>query len=146
MGISIRYELETKTRSHEKARNIVERIRQQALDLAFEWVSDVFELSGPDCDPNSYDPDDGLEDLPIRCLKTVPVGDREIAVIPSKIICFGASVGLGCEATYLGLATYPAAIYSRGKMVRTGLKGWPMAIVARRKEPSNQPDAQARIC
>jgi len=78
MGTSIHYELETTTRSESKARQIVERIRQRAMDLAFERVSEVVELVGRDCDPRTYDPDDGLEDLPIRCLKLVPVGTREV--------------------------------------------------------------------
>src|SRR5271165_7027497 len=124
MVTTIHFELQAKTRSHEKARRVVERIRQRAMDLAFERVSEVVELSGRDCDPNSYDPDDGLEDLPIRCLRTIPVGDREITVIPNHIICFSATVGLGCEVLNVGLATYPAAVHVRGKMVRTGLKGW----------------------
>jgi len=124
MGISIHFELQAKTRSQNKSRQIVERIRQRALDLAFDWVSDVFELTGPDCDPSTYDPDDDLHGVPVRCLKTILVGDRDINIPANHIIFFLGSPGLGCESLHLGLATYPAAVYSRGKMIRTGLKGW----------------------
>jgi len=48
----------------------------------------------------------------------------EVEVPANHIIFFLGSPGLGCESLHLGLATYPAAIHVRGKMVRTGLKGW----------------------
>ena len=48
MGLTIHYGLTSKTRSTAKARSLVERMRQLALDLPFESVDDQVRHLGPD--------------------------------------------------------------------------------------------------
>ena len=44
MGLTIHYDLRSRTRSEEKASRLVQQIRQLALDLPVEEVSDIITL------------------------------------------------------------------------------------------------------
>ena len=48
MGLTIHYGLTSKTRSTERAKALVERMRQLALDLPFEKADDTVQHLGPD--------------------------------------------------------------------------------------------------
>ena len=57
MGLTIHYNLNSSTRSPKKARELVARLHGWALDLPFERVEDIIELSGSQCDYEQYGPD-----------------------------------------------------------------------------------------
>ena len=50
MGLTLHYTLHSSTRGPKQARELVARLRSRALDLPFEQVHDIVELSGPECD------------------------------------------------------------------------------------------------
>ena len=50
MGLTIHYQLKSDTRSPAQARQLVEKLRQRALDLPFAEVGEVVELKGDACD------------------------------------------------------------------------------------------------
>jgi len=58
MGLTVQYSITSTARKVERARELVEKMRQVCMDLAFYKVHDVIELHGADCDYNNpkYDP------------------------------------------------------------------------------------------
>ena len=55
MGLTIHYQLQSDTRSIQKARELVARLRSRALDLPFEKVEELIELTGSECDYQQYE-------------------------------------------------------------------------------------------
>jgi len=51
MGLTIHYRLKHSTRTPAVARQLVERLRQRALDLPFQQVGPLVELTGDACVP-----------------------------------------------------------------------------------------------
>ena len=66
MGLTIHYQLKSDTRSPAQARQLVEKLRQRALDLPFAEVGEVVELKGDACDYESYDREHPLRWLLIQ--------------------------------------------------------------------------------
>ena len=60
MGLTIHYSLQSASRSPKKARELVAHLRGRALDLPFEQVGDIVELSGGECDLEARDRGEGL--------------------------------------------------------------------------------------
>ena len=58
MGLTIHYDLYSSTRSSVKARQLVEQLRQKALDLPFKSVGDLVDVSGESADFNTLERDD----------------------------------------------------------------------------------------
>ena len=55
MGLTIHYGLTSKTRSANRAKELVEKMRQLAFDLPFEKVDDAVQHLGPDVCQRSFD-------------------------------------------------------------------------------------------
>ncbi len=80
MGLTIHYNLETKTRSAPLAQSLVAKLRQRALDLPFQSVGDLVELEGGCCEEANF----GLCRYPATidvpdparpgCTRTIPTG------------------------------------------------------------------------
>lgn len=111
MGLTIHYSLKSITRSATRPRKLVESMRQLALDLPFDSVSEVVELSGDDC---KYDhngsADDPLRWLLIQCHESARCPWNEnisFNVAPSRVIAFTVRTGPGCEDANIGLCQYP---------------------------------------
>ena len=122
MGLTIHNHLRSSTRSPKKARELVARLRGRALDLPFERVDDIIELSGQACDFNQY--------------------NREH---PNRWLLIQA--GQGCEEADFGLCRYPATIAVSDpthprvrRKIRTGLGGWTWGSFCKTQYASN-PDA-----
>jgi hypothetical protein len=144
MGLTINYELRAETRSPKKARQLVESLRSKALDLPFEEVGDIVELSGEETNPESLDQDDPNRWLVIQSSEHVKVGDYSYLVRPHRLIAFSAWPGEGCEEANIGLAEYPKTIEvdshgwpSRKKKVRTGLTHWCWSSFCKTQYASN---------
>jgi hypothetical protein len=134
MGLTIHYHLRSNTRSPKKARELVARLRGRALDLPFERVDDLIELSGAACDFNQYDRQHPNRWLLIQAGQYVDhPRDKHYSysVNPTHIIAFSTWPGEGCEEANFGLCLYPTSIevddptHRRIKeKIRTGLGGW----------------------
>ncbi len=118
MGLTIHYGLTSKTRSTEKAKALVERMRQLALDLPFEKVDDAVQHLGPDVCQRPIDdlrPDQQLFSTVLDGCQHVNIPwhrkqEGSINVQPMEILSFWTVPGPGSEWASFGLARYPAEI------------------------------------
>ena len=130
MGLTIHYKLHAETRSPKEARQLVEQLRQRALDLPLKEVGEVVELTGDACDFHQRDHDDPLRWLLVQAGQWVIQEDRHYMVMPKHIIAFSTYPGDGCEQANFGLAIYPAVLEieaprtGRNRRLRTGIKDW----------------------
>ena len=156
MGLTIHYSLHSTTRSPKKAREFVAWLRGRALDLPFESVSDIVELSGPDCDYESLDQRDPNRWLLIQAGQYVRPSTREddsasYHVAPSHVLAFETQPGPGCEPANFGLCRYPAFLEIQGqekhvpgqgfvaprRRIRTRLTGWHWSSFCKTQYASN---------
>jgi len=143
MGLTIHYSLRSATRSPRKARDLVAHLRGRALDLPFEQVGEIVELSGPQCDFQALDRDNPNRWLLIQAGQYVDRPARKGGtysdnVAPSHVIAFETVPGPGSEPANFGLCRYPGTIdieeaeqFVRGqgivrpkRRLRTGISGW----------------------
>ena len=118
MGLTIHYGLSSGTRSTERAKALVERMRQLALDLPFARVDDKVRYLGPDVCQTPLDDLRGNEDafsaVAYSCKHvTIPWAKKRtasISVQPWEMFFFDAVPGPGSEWATFGLARYPAEI------------------------------------
>ena len=54
MGLTVHYELQSTSDSPKKARQLLEQLRQKALDLPFKEVGEIVEFSGEGTDPVAH--------------------------------------------------------------------------------------------
>ena len=148
MGLTIHYNLCSSTRSPKKAHELVARLRGRALDLPFERVDDLIELSGPTCDHKQYDREHPSRWLLIQAGQFVDDPQHQgysYTVTPIHVIAFSTWPGEGCEEANFGLCRYPATIevddpvrcWRRGT-IRTGLSGWRWGSFCKTQYASNQ--------
>jgi len=153
MGLTIHYDLSSKTRSAAKALRLIQAFRQRCLDLPFKEVGDIMDLSGERCSIEKYDKDDPLCWFVIQSgtyvnyvwkrkwdakkgqstMRAVKPGKDDhsrygMNVPALRIIGFSAWPGEGCEESNVGLCLYPATVeveqYGYKDMVRVGERGW----------------------
>lgn len=118
MGLTIHYGLTSTTRSTERAKALVERMRQLALDLPFERVDDHVQHLGPDVCQRPLDdlrPNENLFSAVLDGCQHVPVPwhrkqSASVTVQPLEILSFWTVPGPGSEWASFGLARYPAEI------------------------------------
>lgn len=137
MGLTVHYCLQADTRSPAKAKELVETLREYALDLPFFTVSNVVELSGDDADFDMLDKDDDNRWLLIQAGQHIERNGRHYRVTPEWLIAFSAWPGEGCEEMNVGLAVYPKTIEVEGKKVRTGLADWSWSSFCKTQYASN---------
>ena len=118
MGLTIHYDLKSTTKSTDRAKRLVEQMRQLALDLPFESVDDEVRCLGPDVCQTPLDDLRGNDQLFSSvldgCLR-VPVPwhrkqHASVTVQPLDIISFWTVPGPGSEWASIGLARYPSEI------------------------------------
>ena len=124
MGLTIHYRLTTELTNPKDVRQLVETIRQHALDLPFKEVGDVKEFKGDETDFRSGDEKDRW--LKIQSSGYVAAGRGMLAVAPLHVIALPTWPGEGCEPANFGFCTYPAFFPAppKGKRVPTRLTGW----------------------
>lgn len=120
MGLTIHYSLTTDLTKPKDIRQLVEAVRQFALDLPFEHVGEIIEFTGDDPEPE----DDTARWLRIQSESHVEVGQYHYPVPAKRCIAFSTWPGQGCEAANFGFCQYPAFIHVEGKRVATKRKGW----------------------
>jgi rubredoxin len=124
MGLTIHYSLKSDAESPARARQMIERLRQAALDLPMAEVGEVVELSGAECDPEIGKQDDGKRWLLIQARRMLQIGEGYYFATPTHVIAFSAWPGEECEVANPGLATYPEIIKTEDGELTTDLHGW----------------------
>jgi hypothetical protein len=121
MGLTIHYTLKTKDQDARQVEEIVHRMRQLALDLPFEQVGDIVNLTGKQCDTearrkelqNGEEKNECLFWLMIQAGQSVQCPwNKHISrtINPTRIIAFDAFPGPGSEPANFGLCQYAAEI------------------------------------
>ena len=137
MGLTIHYALHADTDSPTKARQLVEQLRQKALDLPFTEVGPVIETGGNSTDLDDVDPTDPNRWLLIQSGQYVERNGRHHRVTPKKVIAFSTWPGQGCEEANFGLALYPTSIEVDGKKIPTELNNWSWSSFCKTQYASN---------
>ena len=115
MGLTIHYDLRSRTRTDDRARRLVEQMRQLALDLPVAEVSDITMLEGEQCDVEAQrgKVDEALFWLLIQSSQSVKCPwNQNISrrVDPTRLIAFNVFPGPGSEPANIGLCQYPREI------------------------------------
>lgn len=121
MGLTICYKLHSKHDDAKLVEQTVHQMRQLALDLPFEEVGDIINLSGEQCNTearraelqNGDDKNESLFWLLIQAGKHVdcPWNKRiSMTINPTHVIAFNTWPGPGSEPANLGLCLYPAEV------------------------------------
>lgn len=145
MGLTIHYDLRSTTQSPRKAKQLVEQLRQRAMDLPFQEVWEIVELVGPACDFENYNEHDPLRWLLIQSTRPVFWKGCHFCGTPNNLFAFSASPGEGCEPATFGLAVYPKVVVvedddewpRRTRKLRTGLKDWSWSSFCKTQYASN---------
>lgn len=137
MGLTIHYELQTSIRSAAKARQLVEQLRQKALDLPFAAVGEIVDVCGESADFNEIDQDDPNRWLLIQAVQYVVRDGQYISIHPTHLIAFSTVPGDGSEPANFGLAVYPKTIEFNGKRLRTNLGDWTWSSFCKTQYASN---------
>ena len=138
MGLTIHYSLKTKG-SDAQAKQTVASLHRAAADLPFKHLGDLVDLSGDDCDFREQDKDDPLRWLLCRAEANMKLAEEQwISVKPTRILCFSAWPGEGCEQSNFGLCRYPATIaHPDFGTVKTKLSGWCWSSFCKTQYASN---------
>ena len=118
MGLTIHYGLTSQTRSTVRAKALVERMRQLALDLPFEHVDNTVRHLGPDVCQRPLDdlrPDQDSFSAVLDGCKHVDIPwhrkqRASVNVQPLEIYSVSTIPGPGSEWASFGLARYPKEI------------------------------------
>jgi hypothetical protein len=140
MGLTIHYTLRADVGSPERARAVVERLRQAAFDVAMTQVGEIAEVSGAGCDFRTADQDGRLRWLLVQARRLISIGETYHLVTPIHVLAFPAWPGEECEVANFGLARYPGTIETADGTLSTGLGGWSWASFCKTQYASN-PDA-----
>ena len=146
MGLTIHWNLQADVRTETEARQLVDRLRQRALDLPLASVGEIMDLSGRDADYKVQPAESPARWLLIQAGQYVEKDDCHYAVEPQHVIAFETRPGEGCEPANFGLCRYPAFIevedqrvgfLPRKRRVRTGLTGWCWSSFCKTQYASN---------
>ena len=123
VGLTIHYSLKSDVAEPEQARQLVEQLRQAALDVALTEVGDVADFSGNDCNFETTQ-DDSVRWLLVQARRMLVVGEAHRFVVPTRIFAFTTWPGEGCEVANFGLACYPDTFEGSEGLLNTRLSGW----------------------
>ena len=130
MGLTLHYELAAPDCPAAKARSLVGSLRQHALSLPFEGVSDIIELKGMDCRFDRQNHDDPHRWLKVQIIRFQIQVNGDVISSPGEchpihIIAFTVHPAKGSEVANFGLCRYPRA------------KGWSWASFCKTQYASN---------
>lgn len=136
MGLTIHYSLQSNAKDRKEARQLVEKIRRHALDLPFQDVGEIVEVSGESADYSSTDRDHPNRWLLVQAGRYIERGGT-LRINPSHIIAFSAWPGEGSEEANVGLAVYPKVVVVDGKRIKTGIADWSWSSFCKTQYASN---------
>ena len=137
MGLTIHYQLQSTSRSPKKARQLLDQLRQKALDLPFKEVGEIVEVDGDIAAFDNLLQDDPNRWLLIQAGQYVEHDERHYRVTPQRIMAFSTWPGESSEPANFGLATYPRTIEGDGRKIRTGLGDWTWGSFCKTQYASN---------
>lgn len=137
MGLTIHYTLEYNGDNPASARQIVEQLRQKALDLPFKQVGEIIEVEGEQADSDTLEKDDANLWLLIQAGRYIQREDHFHRVQPQRLIAFRTLPGDGSEEANFGLATYPSSIEIDGETVSTDVGEWCWSSFCKTQYASN---------
>lgn len=121
MGLTINYDFELPNRRITDARQAVKDLRDAALDLPFQEVSEIIELKEGDIESDEL----------IFWTRwwyrrqLSPTTWTSFPIDPTHVIAFIVDPGDGCDSMIVGLCLYPRTVIRDGKRLRTKApKGW----------------------
>jgi hypothetical protein len=127
MGLTLHFSLHLPEGNVAQARQLVEKLRQRALDLPFRNVSEVIEFTGSDCDFDRHEREGPYRWLLIQATQPIERDGYTYDVAPKRLLAFKTSPGEGSEPANFGLCLYPAAVPGHAmhgvKRVKTGISG-----------------------
>ncbi len=135
MGLTIQYSIKSTTRSLKKARGLVEKMRQLALDLPFEEVGDVVELDNPDYE--TCDQSHRWQVIQARESVICPNRSHIYHVQPTQLFAVSVWPGAGCEELNIGLCSYPREIRIDRRTIKTQLPGFRWTSFCKTQYASN---------
>src|SRR5208282_2518188 len=111
MGLTIHYGLKSTTRSADRAKALVEKMRQLALDLPFDRVDDQVQYLGPDVCQKPLDelrPNEAMFSSVLDGCKHVRIPwhrkqSASVTVQPLEILSFWTVPGPGSEWASFGI-------------------------------------------
>ena len=106
MGLTIHWNLKADVRTESEAHALVERLRQQALDLRFASVGETVDLSGRDADYKVLPNESPARWLLIQAGQYVEKDDCHYAVAPQHVIALLAHQLIGV-AQFAGQVAEP---------------------------------------
>src|SRR5208283_5810982 len=110
MGLTIHYRTTTDLTKPKDVRQLVETMRQHALDLPFKEVGEVKEFIGAETDYHGSSEEDRW--LKIQSAAYVKDGETHLMVAPQHVIAFSTWPGDGCEPANFGFCKYPQVVPS----------------------------------
>ena len=141
MGLTIHYNLQSTVRSANQARELVEKLRQRALDLPFQEVSALADYRADDANIGKVPRDHPHRWLLIQAEESFERGEQYFRVSPDHVIAFSTQPGEGSEPANFGLCLYPKTISymenGRSRSVRTGLTDWSWGSFCKTQYASN---------
>lgn len=126
MGLTIHYSLQADVQDASAARQLVDQLHRNALDLDFQSVGEVIEFSGDEASFDNAARQDPNRWLLVQALRFIE-GEKPLMVPPLQIVAFSIRPGGGSEQANIGLARYPEKGVSEAGEVVTGLTGWSWA-------------------
>lgn len=134
MGLTIHYSLSTELKKPKEVQQLVETIRQFALDLPFKQVGELKEFT--DSTPDSTDEVERW--LRIQAEGHVETKGSYYSVPARRTIAFSTWPGEGSEAANFGFSLFPGFIDQRnGKRLATKLRGWQWSSFCKTQYASN---------
>jgi hypothetical protein len=103
----IRFQFQLADPSSIQARQLVEQLRQKALDLPFREVGEIVDVAGDDTDFNQLELGTPLRLLLMQSVQHVEQAGTQYWLTPNRVIGFHVFPGDGPEQINLGLAAYP---------------------------------------
>jgi len=137
MGLTIHYQLQSDTRSRSKAKQLVEQLRQKALDLPFKSVGEIVDVTGDNANTDNLERDDPNRWLLTQAGDYLVRNNQYFRVEPTQVIAFTTLPGDGSEQANFGLAMYPKTIEVNGKRLRTNLGNWSWSSFCKTQYASN---------
>jgi len=145
MGLTIHYRLKHSARDIATARQVVEQLRSRALELPFQQVGPLVELTSTACDFERRSRNDPNRWLLIQARESVERPPYYYDVRPNHLIGFNTMPGQGSEPANFGLCRYPTSIEitdrdvqpNRQRRIRTGLRGWTWRSFTKTQYASN---------
>jgi hypothetical protein len=122
MGLTIHYDLKTNLTKPQDIRQLVESMRQHALDLPFKEVSEIKEFTGPETSWETEDDPDRW--LKIQTAGHASLGQTHYRVPALNIVALHTWPGEGCEQANFGFCQYPAYFKPEKRRIATNLIGW----------------------